>query len=156
VGLQPANGIETGIQRRSILIERLPICPERVRKIAGSFAFIEHRFLRDGFLQSLTHHEILLYLFLVLVGDRIGLSFYSYDKICMLLRVSVDEYIVARNGLIKKDLIAFDGHLFQVLSLPQRPVVEAPGLLKTEDDMDQRDPATVHQIIVDFLGQNHG
>jgi len=75
VGLQPANGIETGIQRRSILIERLPICPERVRKIAGSFAFIEHRFLRDGFLQSLTHHEILLYLFLVLVGDRIGLYF---------------------------------------------------------------------------------
>jgi len=63
---------------------------------------------------------------------------------------------VARNGLIKKDLIAFDGHLFQVLSLPQRPVVEAPGLLKTEDDMDQKDPATVHQIIVDSLGENYG
>ncbi len=134
------------------MIERTPLCPHRVRKITGSFAFIEHRFLRDGFLQSLTHHELLLYLFLVLVGDRNGLSFYSYDKICTLLRVSVEEYIMARNGLIKKDLIAFDGHLFQVLSLPQSPVVEAPRLLKTDEDMAEKDPATVHQIIVNSLG----
>jgi hypothetical protein len=31
------------------MIEKTPLCPERVRKIAGSFAFIEHRFLRQGF-----------------------------------------------------------------------------------------------------------
>jgi hypothetical protein len=49
-----------------------------------------------------------------------GLSYYSYDKICILLRISVDEYILARNALIEKDLIAFDGYLFQVLSLPER------------------------------------
>jgi hypothetical protein len=61
-----------------------------------------------------------LYLFLVLASDRNGLSFYSYDAICSLLQLSVDEYIAARNGLIGKDLIAFDGTLFQVLELPQR------------------------------------
>ena len=27
--------------------------PDRIRKINGSFAFIEHRFLRDGFFESL-------------------------------------------------------------------------------------------------------
>ena len=30
-----------------------------------------------------------------------------------------DEYIVARDSLIDKDLIAFDGTIFQVLSLPE-------------------------------------
>ena len=40
-----------------------------------------------------------------------GLSYYSYDKICTLLAMDVDEYIGARNALIEKDLIAFDGFL---------------------------------------------
>ena len=33
--------------------------------------------------------------------------------------MSLDQYISARNGLMDKDLIAFDGNLFQVLDLPQ-------------------------------------
>jgi hypothetical protein len=52
-----------------------------VRRITGSFAFIEHRFLRSGFWDSLTHDELLLYLFLILAADRNGISCYSYDKI---------------------------------------------------------------------------
>lgn len=138
------------------MIERAPLCPERIRRIGGSFAFIEHRFIRDGFFESLTQHELLLYLFLVLVGDRRGLSYYSYDKICTLLRLSVDEYLFARDRLIQKDLIAFDGHLFQVLSLPQRPVLEAAKPLKREQDMVQKDPATVRQIILQSLRGSHG
>ena len=47
--------------------------------------------------------------------------YYSFDKICALLQLSLDDYLIARNALIKKDLIAFDGHLFQVLSLPPHP-----------------------------------
>jgi hypothetical protein len=62
--------------------------------------------------------------FFVLVGDRNGLSYYSYDKIWTLLQCSLDDSIVARNALIHKDLIAFDGHLFPVLSLPPTPVRE--------------------------------
>ena len=100
------------------MIERRPINPERVRKITGSFSFIEHRFLRDGFFQSLSEHDLLLYFFLILVGDRQGLSYYSYDKICMLPRITVDAYILARDALIQKDLIAFDGqpryYLFRI------------------------------------------
>jgi hypothetical protein len=138
------------------MIERTPLCPERIRRIDGSFAFIEDRFLRDGFFESLTQHELPLYLFLVLVADRRGLSYYSYDKICSLLRLSVDEYLLARDALIQKDLMAFDGHMFQVLSLPQRPVGEASKPLRSQEDMSRRDPATVRQIILHSLGENHG
>jgi hypothetical protein len=92
-----------------------------VRRIQGSFAFIEHRFLRDGFLSALTHREAVLYLFLALVADKDGISYYSYDKICSILHISLDEYIEARDALIGKDLLAFDGTLFQVLSLPDEP-----------------------------------
>ena len=95
--------------------------PSRLRHIDGGFSFIPHRFLTDGFLASLTQTELLLYLFLVLVSDRYGLSFYSYDSICSLLQLSTDDYMEARDGLMEKDLIAFDGTLFQVLDLPQRP-----------------------------------
>ena len=128
-------------------IEKRPIRPERVRKITGSFAFIEHRFLRRGFWGDLNHHELLLYLFLVVVSDRQGLSYYGYDKICMLLRINSDEYILARDALIDKDLIAFDGYLFQVLSLPEEPATEPSKILKSRQDMERHDPATVHQLI---------
>ena len=135
------------------MIEKKAPVPKRVRKISGSFSFIEHRFLRDGFWASLTKHELLLYLFLVIVGDRQGLSYYSFDKICSLLGMSPDYYIVARNGLIDKDLIAFDGFIFQVLSLPGSPAFLAPKLLQSEDDMVAADPATVHRLIENALNK---
>ena len=134
-------------------IEKKPLEPHRIRKITTSFAFIEHRFLRQGFWSSLSHHELLLYLFLVIVADRNGLSYYGYDKICSLLQICVDEYILARNLLIEKDLIAFDGSLFQVLSLPQKPPSSSTAVLKTAKDMQTHDPATIHQLIAHCFGK---
>jgi len=133
------------------MIEKRILCPERVRKIEGSFAFIEHRFLRDGFWVSLSHDELLLYLLLVIVADRAGLSYYGYDKLCTLLTPPVDEYIVARNGLIEKDFIAFDGRLFQVLSLPEKAPRASSRLLRTPEEMADFDPATIHQSIRNAL-----
>jgi len=102
------------------MIKKKILNPKRIRRIDGGFSFIPHRFVRDGFLTVLGPKELLLYLFLVLVSDRNGLSFYSYDKICTLLELSLEEYMASRNSLIEKDLIAFDGTLFQVLSLPSK------------------------------------
>jgi hypothetical protein len=100
------------------MIKKKIIDKERVRRIDGGFAFIPHRFLTDGFASNLSRDQLLLYFFLVLAADRFGLSFYSYDKICTLLEMSLDQYVEARCALIKKNLIAFDGTVFQVLALP--------------------------------------
>ena len=102
------------------MIKKKILNPVRIRQINGGFSFIPHRFITDGFLASLDQKELLLYLFLILVSDRFGLSFYSYDSICSLLQMRIDQYIKARDSLIEKDLIAFNGTLFQVLSLPQK------------------------------------
>jgi hypothetical protein len=127
------------------MIEKIMLCPDRVRRITGTFGFIEHRFLKDGFFYSLTHHELLLYFFLVLAADRDGLSFYGYDRICTFLKVSLDEYIQARDGLIAKDLLAFDGRTFQLLSLPACRPKSTPV----------KDPAKIRQLINRSLGGSH-
>jgi len=133
---------------------RPPILPDRIRRIDGqSFAFLPHRFLRDGFLCSLTADEQRLYLFLVLAADRTGTSFYHYDRICSILEMVGDDYIEARNGLLAKDLLAFDGSRFQVLSLPPMPVAKPSAPLRAGHDLEDNDPATIHQTILASLAE---
>ena len=67
----------------------------------------------------------------MLVSDRYGLSYYAYDSICSLLQLTLDDYIQARDGLLKKDLIAFDGTLFQVLELPAK--AQPPSTSKPDE-----------------------
>jgi hypothetical protein len=108
-------------KRSLVMISKKILNPDRVRRIDGGFSFIPHQFLTDGFLDSLQPQELTLYVFLILAADRHGLSYYSYERICTLLHMTVEQYIAARDGLIEKDLIAFDGTVFQVLSLPSGP-----------------------------------
>jgi hypothetical protein len=134
------------------MIRKKPIVPHRIRKIRGSFAFIEHRFLRDGFFASLDQPERSLYLFLALASDRQGLSYYGYDKICRLNGMLLDDYIIARDGLIDKDLIAFDGTLFQVLSLPEKPLeVPRPSLGRADEQ--RRGATAIGEIMEKAFGR---
>ena len=83
------------------MIKKRILNPGRIRQITGGFSYIPHRFLRVVF--SLPGaEEILLYLFLILVSDRYGLSYYSYDMICSLIQLTLDEYIEARDGLLRE------------------------------------------------------
>lgn len=145
-------------QTAKTAISRAPIIAERVRRIDGKgFSFVPHRFLRDGFFASLERDELSLYFFLVLASDRNGISFYRYDSICSLLQVTLETYLQARNGLIRKDLIAFDGTRFQVLSLPARPVQPLSEPLVSQADFERNDPATIRQILSDFTDDDsHG
>jgi hypothetical protein len=120
------------------MITKRVLDPNRIRRIDGGFSFIPHRFLTDGFLSSLTQKEILLYFFLILASDRYGLSFYSYDAICSFLQITLDQYIEARDSLVRKNLIAFDGTLFQVLDLPESPLQRPPMKAALASDRPQQ------------------
>jgi len=108
--------------------------PERLRKIDGSFSWIDHRFITAGFLPDLSTLEILLYLFLVAVSDRHGLSFYHDDRIASLLKIDLVSLGKAREGLVQRSLLAYEPPLYQVLSLPPEPV-----LLPSREEQAQRE-----------------
>lgn len=127
-------------------LEKYVLVPDRIRRIEAGFSFIPHRFLREGFFITLTRDELVVYFLLVLVSDREGLSYYSQDRLCHLLKMCFEDFHQARNGLIKKDLIAFDGFIFQVLSLSEKPVYTPARLLVNEEDFEESDPLTVHQL----------
>ena len=132
------------------MITKKVLIANRIRRIDGGFSFIPHRFLTDGFLKALSQQELLLYIFLVLAADRYGLSFYSYDRICSSLRMSLEQYTAARDGLVEKDLIAFDGTLYQLLSLPVSPTqgpMNTPGWQLT----DCQTPAAIGPILAQLF-----
>ncbi len=102
--------------------------PQRVRRIENSFAWIDHRLLRNGYLEVMTHHDQALYLFLALVADRHGVSFYRKEKICDCVGLDWGEFEVARDRLIDFKLIAFERYsaltpngYYQVLPVDGRP-----------------------------------
>ncbi len=82
--------------------------PQRVRRIEKSFAWIDHRLVRNGYLQVISHHDQGLYLFLVLAADRHGVSFYRKEKIGDAVGLTFVEFEVARDRLIDLGLIAFE------------------------------------------------
>ena len=101
------------------------LCPQRVRRIPPSYSWIDHRMLREGHFDRLTRDDIALYTFLVLVGNRYGLSYYSTGKICRHLdEMDWESFLAARRRLEEFDLISFrpyyrgclDG-IYQVLSI---------------------------------------
>jgi hypothetical protein len=96
-----------------------PPRPDRRRSIHGSFSWIDHRFLREGFDEGLTRLEKLLYFILVAVSNQDGVSFYSDARLAELLDARFPhELVSARNELVAQDLIAYEGGIYQVLELP--------------------------------------
>ena len=84
--------------------------PRNVRKINGSFAWLDHRLMRNGFLEVMTHHDMVLYLFLILVADKNGVSFYRKEKICEAVSLDYSQFEIAKDRLITMKLIAFESY----------------------------------------------
>lgn len=98
-----------------------PPRPDRRRSIHGSFSWIDHRFLREGFDQGLTRLEKLFYFVLIAVSNQDGVSFYSDARLGELLDIRYPhELVAARKELVARDLIAYENGIYQVLQLPPR------------------------------------
>ena len=102
------------------MVQKHPICPERVRKTPKQFSWLDHRLVRDHYIDRCTHRAAALYLFLVTVADAKGLSYYSDLSICR--RLAMDETVLkdARSELVEVGLIAHQKPLYQVLDLDRR------------------------------------
>jgi hypothetical protein len=104
--------------------------PQNIRKIKHSFAWIDHRVMRDGYLSIMTHEDVMLYLFLILAADQNGVSFYRKEKICDILSLKFNQFEIAKDRLMNMKLIAFEP--YSVLS-PNGHYQVLPILTKAPD-----------------------
>lgn len=94
---------------------------------ARSYSIVDHRLLHGGYLGRLSHTALALYLFLVVVGDREGRSFYSDASAGAILRLSGPALADARQELIASALIRYRRPYWWVESLTHaRSLVSAP------------------------------
>ncbi len=76
--------------------------PARIRRIQASFAWIDHRLVRDGHLERLSLVDMAVYLFLVIVADANGVSFYRKDLISKRLGIDSDQFEEAKARLLER------------------------------------------------------
>jgi hypothetical protein len=107
--------------------KRLPR-PDAPRAIPRSFGWIDAELLRQGWFVYLTAEEVTLYVFLCLVADRDGVSFYRVDTIERKLGMRDDAIMKARERLVEMTLVAFEPYgagqrdgFWQVLPVPPCP-----------------------------------
>ena len=81
------------------------------------FSWLDQRLVRDRFIERCDIEAWALYLFLVVVGDGAGLSYYSDRAIDELLSLQAENLSAARMQLIRAGLLAYQKPIYQVLSL---------------------------------------
>jgi len=107
------------------------LCPARARRVPEQFSWLDHRLVRDRHLAGRSADALALYLFLVIVADGQGLSYWSDPSICRLLPLNPDSLARARRELIAAGLIAYQRPLYQVLALEDEPAPPRAGRMMT-------------------------
>jgi hypothetical protein len=83
------------------------IDPAMVRKIDGSFSWIDHSLNTGELLHDLVSGETLLRFFLITASDRKDLNFYQNDNTCTLQETDMPLMRSISDGLISRLLPSF-------------------------------------------------
>lgn len=100
------------------------LCPQRLRHLPAQFSWIDQRLVRERHIQGRSPQALSLYLFLCVVADAQGLSYYSDPSASKFLGLSLEQLRAARAELVQAALIAYRSPFYQVLSLEPH---NAPG-----------------------------
>jgi len=92
---------------------------DNIREMEYPFGWIPQRFIIEGIIKVLSKEEKLLYTFLSIVSDKMGMSFYGDKRICGLLGITGVELMNARFVLEKKGFIVYRKPYYQVLKMPE-------------------------------------
>ena len=98
-------------------IVKVPVCRDRVRQIPPGFSWVDHRLVREPYVEKCSHGALALYLFVVTVSDAQGLSWWSDRSLAARLGMEVDRVRRARAELQGADLVAYEHPVWQVLPL---------------------------------------
>lgn len=100
------------------MIRKEIVRPECVRRMPEGFGWVDHRLIRKGYLKGRSRESLALYLFLVIVADADGVSYYSQERLCGDLDFTHTELSSSRKELCNAELIAYRKPFYQVLDLP--------------------------------------
>jgi len=135
------------------MIKKHPIYPQRTRRIPSQFSWVDHRLVRDRHIESCSHPALALYLFLVTVADQEGLSYYSDPSLMSRLGMDAQTLCLARQDLIRTDLVAYEAPLYQVLSLdPTMDIGPTPPNAVQDRRLDG--PVAIGRIFKQILGES--
>lgn len=96
---------------------RQPIRLDRVRQVPRGFGWVDHRLVRDRYVDKCTAEGLALYLFLVTVADAQGVSWWAERTIGERLRLARPALRAARDELAGVGLVAYEAPRWQVLAL---------------------------------------
>jgi hypothetical protein len=120
-------------EKVAMMIKKKILNPDRIRRIHGGFSFIPHRFLSRWIFghrcSKRKYFSTCFWCSPPIAMDSLFTATTRFAPCCKWILTSTSS---ARNGLIDKDLIAFDGTVFQVLELPATPVVSPTPFYATE------------------------
>lgn len=105
-----------------------PPRPELSRRPNGPFGWLDARLLQQGWLASLEPEAVVVLVFLALVADRQGVSFYRRERMASMLALERQAVDRALERLLALELAAYrpwrpgaaDG-VWQLLPLPRTP-----------------------------------
>jgi hypothetical protein len=86
-------------------------------RTAKSYSIVDHQLLHGGHFHRLSHSSLALYLFLVVVGDKDGRSFYGKKSLSSILRLSDEELAMSIDELMEAKLIHYKHPYFWVRTL---------------------------------------
>lgn len=96
-----------------------PFVRDRIREISPGFGWIDNRLVREHHIEKCTVRSLALYLFLAVVSDGQGMSWWKEHTIGERLGLTVQEIREARNELKNANLVAFEDGMWQLLSLKE-------------------------------------
>ena len=96
---------------------KTPFVRDRIRRIASGFGWVDHRLVRDHYVERCSHAALALYLFLVTVSDGEGVSWWSERSLASRLGMEGDRLRQARAELEAAGLVAYEPPVWQVLQL---------------------------------------
>lgn len=110
-------GSGKGDRHKMAAIVKEPVCRERIRQIPRGFSWVDHRLVREHYIERCSQGALALYLFLVTVADAQGLSWWSDRSLAARLGLDTDRLRQARAELQAADLVAYEHPVWQVLPL---------------------------------------
>lgn len=98
-------------------VPKAPFVRDRIRRIGPGFGWVDHRLVRNHYLERCSHGALALYLFLVVVADGEGVSWWSERSLSSRLGMDTDRLRQARAELEAADLVAYEAPVWQLLQL---------------------------------------